>query len=52
MKTEEGGMAFACAKSVIVTREQVAQTAVSGMRPLPYLRFCSMSQVVMVWGSR
>ena len=39
-------------ESVIGTREQVAPTAVSDVRPLPCLLSCPMSQVVMVWGSR
>lgn len=52
MKTEEVGKAFACVKSVIVTRERAVPTAVSDVRPLPCLLSCPMGQVVMVWGSR
>ena len=50
MKTEEGGKAFACVKSIIVTSEQMAPTAVSDVRPLPCLPSCRMSQAAMAWG--
>lgn len=51
MKTEEGGKAFPCVKSLISSK-QVAPTAVSDGGPLPCLPFCPMSQVAMVRGSQ
>ena len=52
MKTEEGGKAFDRAKSIIVTSEQMAPTAVSDVRPLPCLPFRPTSQATMAWGSQ
>lgn len=52
MKTEEGRKAFTLVKSIIVTSEQEAPTAVSDVRQVPCLPYCTTSQLAMVWGSQ
>lgn len=52
MKTEGGGKAFDRVKSIMVTSEQMAPTAVSDVRLLPCLPSCPISQTAMAWESQ
>ena len=52
MKTEEVGKALDRVKSIIVTSEQMAPTAVSDVRPLLCPPSCPMSRVAMAWRSQ